>query len=113
MTASYSDGEGSGKTAEAVSANRVQAAPFANTAPEFPSSEDGRRSVAENTPAGTGIGDRVAAHDPDVADLLVYEKLTYRLEGAGAAAFEVDELWGQLQTEAASITRAGGRIRCG
>ena len=50
-TASYSDGQGPSKEAEAVSANRVQPAPFTNTAPEFPSSEDGRREVAENTPA--------------------------------------------------------------
>ena len=41
VMASYSDGEGSGKTAGAVSANRVQEAPREpNTAPYFPSSED-------------------------------------------------------------------------
>ena len=96
VTASYSDGEGPGKTARAVSANPVQEAPVNNTAPEFPSSENGRREVEENTAAGQRIGDAVAASDPDVGDTL-----TYRLDGADAASFEIDELSGQLLTEAA------------
>ena len=98
---SYSDGQGSGKTAEGVSANRVRAAPFTNTAPVFPSSEDGRREVEENTPARGDVGVAVAAVDPDVADPDVDETLTYRLEGDDAAAFEIDELSGQLRTGAA------------
>ena len=101
VTASYSDGEGSGKTAEGVSANRVQAAPFTNTAPVFPSSETGRREVEENTPARRDIGVAVAAVDPDVVNPDVDETLTYRLEGDDAAAFEIDELSGQLRTRAA------------
>ena len=101
VMASYSDGQGSGKTAEGVSANRVQAAPFTNTAPVFPSSEDGRREVEENTPARRDIGVAVAAVDPDVANPDVDETLTYRLEGDDAAAFEIDELSGQLRTRAA------------
>ena len=102
VMASYSDGQGSDrKSAEAVSDNRVQAAPFTNTAPVFPSSEDGRREVEENTPTRRDIGVAVAAVDPDMANPDVDETLTYRLEGNDAAAFEIDELSGQLRTGAA------------
>ena len=99
VTASYSDGQGSDrKSAEGVSANRVQEAPpEPNTAPYFPSSETGRREVDENTPAGEPVGDPVAALDDNAGDTL-----TYRLDGGtDAAAFEIDELSGQLLTEAA------------
>ena len=101
VTASYSDREGSGKTARAVSANRVQEAPVANTAPMFPSSETGRRRVEENTPAGEEIGDPVAAEDPDVGGVGgVVDTLTYRLEGGDAASFDVVGSSGQLLTDA-------------
>ena len=95
-TASYDDGEGSGKTAQAESENQVQPAPVMNTAPEFPTSETGRREVEENTPSGETIGDPVAAEDPDIGDTL-----TYKLEGTDAAAFDMDESSGQLRTKAA------------
>ena len=36
-----------------------------NAAPQFPDTETGARSVAENTAAGENIGDAVAATDPD------------------------------------------------
>ena len=49
-TASYTDGEGSGKSAQAVSGQAVQAAPVTNAAPEFPS-ESAVRSVEENSSA--------------------------------------------------------------
>ena len=96
VTASYTNGEGSGKTAEAVSTNQVQPAPIMNTRPEFPTSETGQREVEENTPAGRDIGDPVAAVDTDVGDTL-----TYKLDGTDAAAFDIDELSGQLRTKTA------------
>ena len=40
-TATYDDGEGSGKSAGAESANAVEAAPVTNSEPEFPSTETG------------------------------------------------------------------------
>ena len=46
-TASYDDGEGTGKTAEKVSP-RVGQPPPANSAPAFPATEDGRREIAED-----------------------------------------------------------------
>ena len=68
----------------------------ANNAPEFPATEDGMRSVAENTVAGENIGDPVAATDDDAGDTL-----TYTLGGADAASFDIEDTTGQLMTKAA------------
>ena len=51
------------------------------------------REVAENTPAGTNIGDAVTASDTDV--------LTYSLNDTGAASFDINRATGQLITKAA------------
>ena len=67
----------------------------ANNAPEFPATEDGMRSVPENTAAGENIGDPVAATDADD------EELTYTLGGADMASFDIDDATGQLMTKAA------------
>ncbi len=66
-----------------------------NSQPEFPSSEDGARSVDENTPASRNIGTAIAADDAD------NDNLTYSISGADAAAFAVVESSGQLQTSGA------------
>ena len=48
-TVSYTDGDGPGKSANEISANAVEVvAVIENTAPEFPASETGARSVSEN-----------------------------------------------------------------
>ena len=52
--------------------------------------------VAENTAAGTAIGDPVEAMDADRGDTLTYE-----LGGADAASFAIDSETGQLMTSAA------------
>ena len=52
------------------------------------------RSVAENTPAGTDIGDPVAATDFN------RDTLTYSLRGSDADSFDVDSTTGQLLTKA-------------
>ena len=72
--------------------------PDANNAPEFPSSEDGMRSVAENRAADMPIGDpvAVAATDADAGDTL-----TYTLGGTDMASFAIDDATGQLMTMAA------------
>ena len=93
-TASYTDGHGSGKSAEATSDSAVRAAPVTNQAPEFPSTETGRRSVLENTQAGRPIGLPVEAIDDDVDDTL-----TYTLDTSGATFFDIGER-GQLFTRA-------------
>ncbi len=67
----------------------------ANSQPAFPSSEDGARSVAENTAAGANIGAPVGATDAD------NDALTYTLGGDDAASFAIVPSTGQLQTLAA------------
>ena len=91
-TASYTDGEGHGKSAQEASAHAVRRPPASNRAPEFPSSETGARSVAENTVAGTSIGRRVGAVDRNT--------LTYTLGGPDASSFGIIATSGQLQTKA-------------
>ncbi len=66
-----------------------------NSQPEFPSSEDGARSVDENTPASRNFGTAIAADDAD------NDNLTYSISGADAASFGVIESSGQLQTKGA------------
>ena len=66
-----------------------------NTAPEFPATETGDRSVAENTDAGDNVGDPVAATDADRDDTL-----TYALSGTDAASFDIDMGTGPRQRPA-------------
>ena len=94
-TASYTDGEGSGKSAQVVSANRVQPAPLPpNEPPQFPSNTT-LRNVDENTVAGEDIGPPVTATDPEG------DTLTYSLDADGAASFDIIATTGQLRTKAA------------
>ena len=80
------------RTAQAVSVNVARAAP--ETTDEnavFPPETDANdRSVDENLPAGTEVGDPVAATDT------VDDVLTYSLAGAAAASFEIDPDTGQI-----------------
>ena len=122
VTASYTDGEGSGKSAQAVSANPVEDAPTPpppppppppptqssgggggggggvsrNRSPAFTDGDATTRTVAENTAAGQDIGAPLEAVDPDRRDTL-----TYTLEGEDAASFDIDVATGQLRTKAA------------
>ena len=64
-----------------------------NEAPEFPSTEDGMRSVPENTPAGRDVGAPVAAVAGD------NDTLTYSIT-SGAALFGINTATGQLLTKA-------------
>ena len=91
-TASYTDGEGPGKSAQEASAHPVRRPPPSNRAPVFPSSETGIRQVDENTVAGTDIGRRVGAVDRN--------PLTYTLGGPDASSFGIIATSGQLQTKA-------------
>ena len=97
-TASYTDGEGSGKSAQAVSTNRVLPVPVApNTQPLFVEGPSTSRNVAENTSPGEDIGEPVAATDPED------DTLTYSLDvpSIGADSFSIDASSGQLRTRAA------------
>ena len=105
VTASYTDAEGEGKTAMGTSANAVQGLRSDNKSPVFPDqdpddvgdqSDTTTREVAENTPAGSAIGDPVVAEDED-GDIL-----TYTLSGADADdTFDIDQATGQLMTKGA------------
>ena len=90
-TVSYTDGDGPGKSAHAITANAVPG----NAAPVFPASETGARSVSENAAAGADIGAPVAAEDT------AGDTLTYTLGGVDAASFDIVAATGQLQTKAA------------
>ena len=92
VTASYTDGEGSGKSAQAVSDNAVQAAPLTNSAPVF-SGDPATREIAENTAAGKNIGNPVVATDGDDD-----ASLTYSLGGDNAESFDLSAS-GQLLTK--------------
>ena len=65
-TASYTDGHGPSKTAQAISDNPVQAAPDEPKAPVFPSG-DYTREVLENMPSGRDIGSPVVATDENTS----------------------------------------------
>ena len=121
-TVSYTDPEGSGKTAMMKSDYTVQAARATNNAPEFAADQDpamdgdqdaAARKVAENTAAGTNIGAPVAATDDD------NDILTHTLEDADggtdgdSASFAIDRATGQLMTKAAldhEVTECGYNV---
>ncbi len=116
--ASYTDGHGAGKSAQAVSANPVEDAPpppppppppttggggggggggvSRNRSPVFAGGDATTRTVAENTAAGQDIGAPLEAVDPDRRDTL-----TYILEGEDAGSFDIDAATGQLRSKAA------------
>ena len=64
-----------------------------NTPPTF-QQENTTREVAENSAAGTNVGDPVTATDDDG------DTLTYTLEGTDDASFQIVSTSGQIQTKA-------------
>ena len=97
-TAMYDDGEGDDKTAQQDSAHAAREAPTSNVPPTFPTpagqtDTNQARKVAENTPAGTNIGDPVAASDTDV--------LTYSLGGTDVESFGINRATGHIVTKGA------------
>ena len=93
------DDHGDGQERGPVDADGGQHAPApANNAPEFPATEDGMRSVAENTAAGENIGAAVMATDADAGDTL-----EYTLGGADMASFDIDPDTGQIMVGADSL----------
>ena len=109
-TVTYKDRESvrDTKTAEAVSANTVQAARSQNEAPEFPDQDletegdqsgEATRKVAENTAAGEAIGDPVVATDGD-GDILTYTLVAAPSPDADDVdSFAIDWATGQLMTK--------------
>ena len=95
-TASYTDGHGPNKTANTVSP-RVADPPPVNSAPVFPSTENGRREVAEDTAPGDPIGDPVVATDLNAGDSAVNDPLAHSLTGTDAGSFTIDAGTGQIR----------------
>ena len=90
-TASYTDGHGTAdKTANAVSP-RVGDAPPVNSAPAFPSTENGQREVAEDATGSANVGAPVVATDFN------NDTLYYSLSGTDAVSFEIGQNNGQLR----------------
>ena len=86
----YTDPEGSGKTASAVSSSAVGAS---NAEPTFDDGATATRTLPENSGAGVDVvGGVVAATDGDS------DTLTYSLTGTDAGSFEIDSS-GQLKTK--------------
>ena len=104
-TASYTDGEGPGKSAQAVSANAVAAAP-GRSAPVLTEYPNATRSITTNTPPGRNIGAPVSATDAD------NDLLTYSLGGPDRATFDLDTSSGQLRTKflLTGITRTSYKV---
>ncbi len=87
-TASYTDPQGSGKSANAVT-GRIGAS---NNEPSF-SSENASRSVPENSGQGTNVGAAVSTTDDDG------DTLHYSLSGTDASSFDIDSGTGQITTK--------------
>ena len=106
-TATYSDKFGAGKTASAVSENRVEAKTLSNAAPSFADQDDDKstlyidilRSVAENTAVGMPVGVPVSASDAD-DDLLFYEfvETPDLIDADGQIRFTIERDSGQIRT---------------
>ena len=62
----------------------------ANRAPVFSEGPSAARSVAENSAAGTAVGRRVTATDPDG------DRVTYSLVGGDTELFNIDSATGQI-----------------
>ena len=96
VTATYGDGQGVSKSAQAVSEFAVRAEPSeTNTGPDF-GAERADRRIVEGSVAGRNIGQPVTATDANAAD---EGKLTYTLSGTDGGSFDIAASSGQLLTK--------------
>ena len=89
-TASYTDGRGANKTANAVTTHVVRSG--TNRAPDF-GANPASRSFPENADVGYDIGSPVTATDDDS------DTLTCTLEGTDKDSFQIVSTSGQIQTK--------------
>ena len=97
VEASYTKSDGSKKTVSATIS--VRAAPANNAAPVFPSGSDAR-SVDENSPPGTNVGNPVKANDTGG------DRSHYTL--TGSELFEIDPATGQITVAPRAMLDADG-----
>ena len=74
----------------------AQAQTATNGPPEF-ADETADRSVPENSPPGTGVGEPVAATDAD------NDALTYSISGTDASLFRIDSAGGQITVRPGTV----------
>ena len=91
-TATYTDSQNTQVSAHGTSTYPVRATPANNAAPTF-TSATATRSIAEDAPVGSAVGDPVTATDTNADDVL-----TYTLSGADADSFTIGMASGQLRT---------------
>ena len=114
-TASYTDGNGSGKSAQLVSYKRVREAPLGNQPPAFPETNTSSYTcpedietdycllVRKSTPVGDEIYNPARAADPDQSD-----EVRYSLEGADTDSFGVVASSGDMFTKTPMNTAGAG-----
>ena len=99
MTVFVTDGQNADGETDTTADDRitvtVNVAGGGNSAPEFPSTETGARSIAENTTTVETVGAPVIAEDDDTDDTL-----TYALGGTDAGTFTIVDTSGQIKTKA-------------
>ena len=103
VRATYTDSNGSGKSAMVTEANAV-VDNLENAVPAFRAGglATGKvitadtRSIAENSPAATDIGDPVTATDPNEST----DTLTYTLGGSDKGSFDIGSTDGQIRVKA-------------
>ena len=99
MTVFVTDGQNADGETDTTADDRitvtVNVAGGGNSAPEFPSTETGARSIAENTTTVENVGAPVIAEDDDTDDTL-----TYTLGGTDAGTFTIVDTTGQIKTKA-------------
>ena len=96
VTATYNDGQGSDKSAQATSEFAVRDTPSTNVGPAFGTGPL-TRSIVEGSTAGRNIGNPVTATDENAED---NDKLTYELSGTDVDSFDIDATNGQVKTKA-------------
>ena len=79
---------------QAVGGGGPQQSEPTNQAPSFDANTVTTLAVAENSPAGTGVGAPITATDPDEGDTL-----TYSLSGTDASSFDIGSSTGQITTK--------------
>ena len=94
MTATYDDGQGVSKSAQAVSDFIVREKPASNEGPSFSRGTE-TREVSEDAVVGADVGDPVTATDPNADD---EGKLTYTLGGTDVNSFTIDAALAQIKT---------------